>query len=56
MSAAVAMLDSGLVDLIAYEVPITEHYKKYVRPAVPENNTTQVLVQPKQKGRPVVRT
>lgn len=54
VSAAVAMLDSGLVDLIAYEVPITEHYKKYVLPCGPENYTTQVLVQPKQKGRPVV--
>ncbi len=50
VSAAVAMLDSGLVDLIAYEVPITEHYKQYVLPCGPENYTSQVLVQPKQKG------
>ena len=28
LSAAVAMLDSGKVDLIAYEVPITEHYRQ----------------------------
>lgn len=50
LSAAVAMLDSGKVDLIAYEVPITEHYKKYVLPCGPENYTTQVLVQPKVNG------
>lgn len=50
LSAAVAMLDSGKVDLIAYEVPITEHYLKYVLPCGPENFTTQVLVQPKVQG------
>lgn len=50
LSTAVAMLDSGKVDLIAYEVPITEHYKKYVLPCGPENYTTQVLVQPKVNG------
>lgn len=51
LSAAVNMLDSGKVDLIAYEVPITEHYQKYVVPCGPENLTTQVLVQPKIKGK-----
>lgn len=51
LSAAVAMLDSGKVDLIAYEVPITRHYKQYVIPCGPENYTTQVLVQPKVNGR-----
>lgn len=50
LSSAVGMLDSGLVDLIAYEVPITEHYKQYVDPCGPENYTYQVLVQPKQQG------
>lgn len=50
LSDAVAMLDSGKVDLLAYEVPITEHYLKYVVPCGPENYTTQVLVQPKVKG------
>lgn len=54
LSQAVAMLDSGKVDLIAYEVPITEHYKKLVDPCGPENITNQVLVQPKVKGKPVV--
>lgn len=51
LAAAVAMLDSGKVDLIAYEVPITEHYKKYVLPCGPENITSQVLVQPKVQGK-----
>lgn len=50
LSAAVGMLDSGKVDLIAYEVPITEHYQQYVVPCGPENITSQVLVQPKVKG------
>ncbi len=50
VSAAVAMLDSGKVDLIAYNVPITEHYLKYVLPCGPETFTTQVLVQPKVQG------
>lgn len=50
LSQAVAMLDSGIVDLIAYEVPITQHYKQYVLPCGPENYTTQVLVQPKVGG------
>ncbi|MDE6207355.1 MAG: transglycosylase SLT domain-containing protein [Muribaculaceae bacterium] len=50
LSEAVAMLDSGKVDLIAYEVPITEHYRKYVLPCGPENITTQVLVQPTVQG------
>ena len=50
LSAAVGMLDSGKVDLIAYEVPITEHYQQYAVPCGPENITSQVLVQPKVKG------
>ena len=50
LSEAIAMLDSGKVDLIAYDVPITEHYLKYVIPCGPENYTTQVLVQPKVQG------
>lgn len=50
LSSAIEMLDSGKVDLIAYDVPITEHYLKYVVPCGPENYTSQVLVQPKVKG------
>ncbi|WP_300805924.1 transporter substrate-binding domain-containing protein, partial [uncultured Duncaniella sp.] len=48
LSRAVEMLDSGLVDLIAYEVPVTAEYKDRVVPCGPENITTQVLVQPKK--------
>lgn len=50
LSRAVELLDSGLVDLIAYEVPITSHYQQYVVPCGPENYTTQVLVQPMREG------
>lgn len=50
LAEAVAMLDSGTVDVIAYPVPITEHYKKYVIACGPENLTSQVLVQPKMNG------
>lgn len=50
LGSAIAMLDSGKVDLIAYDVPITEHYLKYVVPCGPENYTSQVLVQPKVQG------
>ena len=55
LSDAVDMLDSGKVDLIAYEVPITRHYLQYVLPCGPENYTTQVLVQPLVKGQAPVR-
>lgn len=48
LSRAVEMLDSGHVDLIAYEVPVTAEYKDRVVPCGPENITTQVLVQPKK--------
>lgn len=48
LSRAIEMLDSGIVDLIAYEVPITAEYKGRVIPCGPENITTQVLVQPKK--------
>lgn len=43
---AVEMLDSGLVDLIAYEVPVTGEYLKHIEPCGIESVTHQVLVQP----------
>lgn len=49
LSAAMEMLDSGLVDLIAYEVPVTAQYKSHVLPCGVESITHQVLVQPKAK-------
>ena len=48
LSRAIEMLDSGKVDLIAYEVPITAEYKEKVVACGPENITTQVLVQPRR--------
>ena len=48
LSRALEMLDSGIVDLIAYAVPITAELKDRFVPCGPENITTQVLVQPKK--------
>lgn len=44
---ALAMLDSGKIDLLAYEVPITSEYRDRVTHCGVENITHQVLVQPK---------
>ncbi|MDE6826996.1 MAG: transglycosylase SLT domain-containing protein [Paramuribaculum sp.] len=46
LEQAVAMLDSGIVDLIAYEVPLDGKYKGKILPAGVETMTTQVLLQP----------
>ena len=54
LTEAVAMLDSGKVDLIACQVPITAHYRQYTIPCGPEVITTQVLVQPRSQGRPMI--
>lgn len=51
LASAVAMLDSGQVDLIAYEVPVTAEYRRHALPCGPENVTSQVLVQPSGKNR-----
>lgn len=50
LAGALEMLDSGLVHLIAYEVPVTSEYKERVIACGPVNETTQVLVQPKADG------
>ncbi|MCM1110585.1 MAG: transglycosylase SLT domain-containing protein [Clostridium sp.] len=47
LSAAVEMLDSGLVDMIAYEVPVTTEYLDHVVPCGITSVTRQVLVQPR---------
>lgn len=47
LGAVVAMLDSGKIDLIAYEVPITALYRGHVLPCGVESVTHQVLVQPR---------
>lgn len=51
LSDAIEMLDDGRVELLAYDVPITAHYRRLVLACGPENYTTQVLVQPKIKGK-----
>lgn len=45
LSRAVEMLDSGLVDIIAYQVPVTAYYRDMVYPCGPESYSSQVLVQ-----------
>lgn len=47
LSTLVRMLDSGEVDLLAYEIPVTAEYKQHIVPCGPETFTSQVLVQPK---------
>ncbi len=47
MASLIQMLDSGIIDLAAYEIPITSEYRGHVLPAGPENTTSQVLVQRK---------
>jgi len=47
LNAMVEMLDSGKVDLIAYEVPVTSEYRNHILPCGIESITHQVLVQPK---------
>ncbi len=54
LASAIELLDSGRVDLIAYEVPVTAEYKSHVLPCGPENVTKQVLVQPLVKGRALI--
>lgn len=49
MSSMIAMLDSGKIDIIAYEIPITSEYKNRVLNCGTKNITYQVLIQPKSK-------
>ena len=49
-----ALLDSGKVDLLAYEIPVTAEYKQKVLACGPEQLTHQVLVQPKSDGKPAI--
>lgn len=54
LAAAVAMLDSGIIDLIAYEVPITAEYRPMVIPCGLQSITHQVLVQPKKSDQGLI--
>lgn len=47
LASMIEMLDSGIIDVIAYEVPITAEYRNKVLPCGIENITRQVLVQPR---------
>ena len=47
LQSLIEQLDSGAIDIIAYEVPITHEYKERVLNCGSENITYQVLVQPK---------
>ncbi|MEF9924737.1 MAG: transporter substrate-binding domain-containing protein [Muribaculaceae bacterium] len=47
MASMIELLDSGLIDVIAYEIPITAEYKNKVLHCGTENITHQVLIQPK---------
>ncbi len=51
LQQAIEMLDDGKAELLAYEVPITSHYRELVTACGPETYSTQVLVQPKIKGK-----
>ncbi len=48
MTSLIEKLDSGVIDLIAYDIPITAEYRNRVLPCGYENITSQVLVQPKK--------
>lgn len=47
MESMIELLDSGEIDIIAYEVPVTAEYKNKVRNCGTDNITHQVLVQRK---------
>ncbi len=51
LGRVIEMLDSGLIDLVAYEVPVTGEYRSRVVPCGIETVTHQVLVQPKSGNR-----
>lgn len=54
MGRMIELLDSGMVDLAAYEIPVTAEYKQQVVACGPEYVTTQVLVQPLKNGKPEI--
>ena len=55
IASAIEMLDDGQAELLAYEVPITAHYRDLVLACGPEEYSTQVLVQPRIKGEPDIK-
>lgn len=56
LEEALTMLDSGRVDLVAYEVPRTSEYRDRAVACGPRSRAAQVLVQPKgTKNQPAVK-
>lgn len=55
LAEAVALLDSGIVDVIAHEVPVTAEYRSHgIVYCGPRNTTRQVLVQPLSGRKPEI--
>lgn len=50
MTEMINKLDSGHIDVIAYEIPIINEYKDIILNCGTENITNQVLVQPKSRN------
>ena len=50
MREMINLLDSGIIDIVAYEIPIINEYKDLLIHCGTENITTQVLVQPKSNN------
>lgn len=53
MRSMIEMLDSGLIDIIAYDIPVTSEYLEHVQPCGYEHLSSQVLVQ--KKGKEMVK-
>lgn len=54
LTDAIEMLDSGLVDMISYDVPVTSEYNERVIHCGPRSTTSQVLVQPRNGKEPMI--
>lgn len=54
LATLVEMLDSGSIDLIACQVPVTGEYRSRVAPCGPVTETHQVLVQPRRADQPLI--
>lgn len=55
LNDALAMLDSGVVDAVTYDVPVTSEYNERVIHCGPVNSTSQVLVQPRKGNDSIIR-
>jgi membrane-bound lytic murein transglycosylase F len=54
LSKMIELLDSGEVDLLAAEIPVTAEYRTKIASCGPETLTHQVLVQPKHEGEALI--